>query len=122
VYLGTVPAISSEYIVIRQKTVAVSHKREFRGVWVVTGWNIDWPSKRGLPVEQQQSELIQILDRIQALNFNALVLQIRPGGDALYASQLEPWSGWLTGTQGKAPEPFYDPLEFAIAQCSSAQH
>jgi len=116
VHLGTVPAISSEYIVIRQKTVAVSHKREFRAVWVVTGWNIDWPSKRGLPVEQQQSELIQILDRIQALNFNALVLQIRPGGDALYASQLEPWSEWLTGTQGKPPEPLYDPLEFAIAQ------
>lgn len=116
VYLGTVPAISSDYIVIRQKTVTVSHKREFRAVWVVTGWNIDWPSSRGLLVEQQQSELIQMLDRIQALNFNALVLQIRPGGDALYASQLEPWSEWLTGTQGKAPEPFYDPLEFAIAQ------
>jgi uncharacterized lipoprotein YddW (UPF0748 family) len=116
-YLGKVPAISSEYIVItRPKTVTVTHKREFRGVWVATAWNIDWPSQRGLPVEQQKNELIQILDRIQALNFNALVLQVRPTGDALYASQLEPWSEWLTGTQGKAPEPFYDPLEFAIAE------
>jgi uncharacterized lipoprotein YddW (UPF0748 family) len=116
VYLEKAPEISSDYIIVRQKTVAVSHKREFRGVWVATAWNIDWPSKRGLPVEQQQSELIQILDRVQALNFNALVLQVRPTGDALYASDLEPWSGWLTGTQGKTPEPFYDPLEFAIAE------
>ena len=117
VYLGKLPTVSSEYIVTGQKTVAVSHKREFRGVWVATGWNIDWPSKRGLSVEQQQSELIQILDRMQGLNLNALVFQVRPTGDALYASELEPWSGWLTGTQGNAPEPFYDPLEFAIAQC-----
>ena len=117
VYLEKVPAISSDYIVIvRPKTVSVSHKREFRAVWVATAWNIDWPSQRGLAVEQQKSELIQILDRIQALNFNAIVLQVRPTGDALYSSQLEPWSEWLTGTQGKAPEPFYDPLEFAIAE------
>lgn len=117
VYLGKVPAISSDYIASnRPKTVIVSHKREFRGVWVTTAWNIDWPSQRGLSVEQQKSELIEILDRIQALNLNAIVLQIRPTGDALYASQLEPWSEWLTGTQGKAPEPYYDPLEFAIAE------
>jgi uncharacterized lipoprotein YddW (UPF0748 family) len=116
VYLEKVAAISSEYIVFYQKTVKVSHRREFRGVWVTCGWNIDWPSKKGLSVEQQQSELIQILDRIQSLNLNALVLQVRTAGDAFYASQLEPWSEWLSGTQGKAPEPFYDPLEFAIAE------
>jgi uncharacterized lipoprotein YddW (UPF0748 family) len=116
VYLGKVPPIASDYIVVYQKTIAVSHQREFRGVWAATVWNLDWPSQRGLPVEQQKSELIQILDRIQSLNFNALVLQVRPTGDALYASELEPWSEWLTGTQGKAPEPFYDPLEFAIAE------
>ncbi len=117
VYLGKVTAIPSEYIVItRPKTVAVSHKREFRGVWVATVWNIDWPSQKTLSVEQQKSEFIQILERIKALNFNAVVLQVRPTGDALYASELEPWSEWLTGTQGKTPEPFYDPLEFAIAE------
>ncbi|MEW6492132.1 MAG: family 10 glycosylhydrolase [Cyanobacteriota bacterium] len=117
VYLDKVPAIPSEYIVItRPKTVAVSHKREFRGVWVATVWNIDWPSQKELPVEQQKSEFIQILERIQALKFNAVAFQVRPTGDALYASELEPWSEWLTGTQGKAPEPFYDPLEFAIAE------
>jgi uncharacterized lipoprotein YddW (UPF0748 family) len=116
VYLEKVPPIVSDYIVVYQKTIAVSHQREFRGVWAATVWNLDWPSQKGLPVEQQKSELIQILDRIQSLNFNALVLQVRPTGDALYASELEPWSEWLTGTQGKAPDPFYDPLEFAIAE------
>jgi uncharacterized lipoprotein YddW (UPF0748 family) len=117
VYLEKASEISSEFIVSYQKTALVSHQREFRGVWAATAWNIDWPSKRALPIEQQQSELIQILDRIQALNLNVLVLQVRPAGDAFYASQLEPWSELLTGTPGKAPEPFYDPLEFAIDQC-----
>ncbi|MBW4577046.1 MAG: family 10 glycosylhydrolase [Aphanothece sp. CMT-3BRIN-NPC111] len=116
VYLGQVPKIQSSYIVVPFSTVNVSHKREFRGVWVATVWNTDWPSSPKLSVEQQQAELIRILDRMQALNFNALILQVRPEGDALYASQLEPWSAWLTGTQGKPPQPFYDPLEFAIAQ------
>jgi uncharacterized lipoprotein YddW (UPF0748 family) len=124
VYLGEASRIESKYIVVPppsgvplQGTVFPSHRREFRGVWVATVWNGDWPSKPGLPVEQQKAELIAIINRIQALNFNALILQVRPEGDAMYASQLEPWSSWLTGTQGKAPSPYYDPLEFAIAQC-----
>lgn len=101
----------------RQETVPVSSRREFRGVWVATVLNLDWPSQRGLPSEQQQSEFLGLLERIQALNFNALILQVRPTGDALYQSELEPWSYWLTGKQGQAPEPFYDPLEFAITEC-----
>jgi uncharacterized lipoprotein YddW (UPF0748 family) len=101
---------------VQEGTVQVSHQREFRGVWVATVLNLDWPSQPGLSVEEQKSELIEILDRIQALNFNAIILQIRPTGDAFYQSELEPWSYWLTGEQGKAPEPFYDPLEFAIAE------
>ena len=128
VYLEKAPAIASNYIVVPPatqngtetpplKTVSVSHRREFRGTWVATVWNSDWPSQAGLPVGQQKAELIGILNRLQAMNFNALMLQVRPEGDALYASQLEPWSGWLTGTQGKAPDPYYDPLEFAIAEC-----
>jgi uncharacterized lipoprotein YddW (UPF0748 family) len=89
---------------------------EMRGVWVATVANIDWPSKPGLPVDVQQNEAIAILDRVQALNMNAVVLQIRPHADALYASELEPWSYYLTGEQGRAPEPFYDPLQFWIDQ------
>ncbi|MEP0871988.1 family 10 glycosylhydrolase [Trichocoleus desertorum AS-A10] len=117
VYLGQAPVISSNFIVNYQRTAAVSHTREFRGVWVTSVWNRDWPSASKLSVEQQKAEFVRLLDQFQALNINAVILQVRPEGDALYASQLEPWSSWLTGTQGKAPEPFYDPLEFAIAQC-----
>lgn len=98
------------------KLVSLESQREFRGVWVASVVNIDWPSSPDLSVEEQKAELLDILNRMESLNLNALVLQIRPNGDALYASEIEPWSGWLTGTQGKAPQPFYDPLEFAIAE------
>ena len=90
--------------------------REFRGVWVASVANMDWPSRKGLPVAQQKAELIAILDRAAALNLNAIVLQVRPSGDALYASKKEPWSAFLTGQMGKAPDPFYDPLEFAVQE------
>ncbi len=88
--------------------------REFRAIWIATVANIDWPSKPGLSTWQQQAELIAILDRAVSLNMNAVVLQVRPGADALYPSKLEPWSEYLTGQMGRAPEPFYDPLEFAV--------
>jgi uncharacterized lipoprotein YddW (UPF0748 family) len=90
--------------------------REFRGVWVASVANIDWPSKPALPVAQQQQELLAILDRAQSLRLNAVVLQVRPSGDALYASSLEPWSEYLTGKQGEAPRPLWDPLEFAVRE------
>ena len=98
------------------KRVSLEHQREFRGTWVASVANIDWPSRSDLTVSQQKAELLQILDRMQGLNMNALILQVRPAGDAFYASDIEPWSYWLTGEQGKAPFPFYDPLEFAIAE------
>ena len=88
--------------------------REFRGVWVATVSNIDWPSRTGLPVDSQKVELIRILDTVKRLRMNAVVFQVRPAADALYASTLEPWSAFITGEMGKAPEPFYDPLQFAI--------
>jgi len=91
-------------------------EREFRGVWVASVANIDWPSKPGLPVETQQAELLAILDRAQGLRLNAVLLQIRPAGDALYASSLEPWSEYLTGTQGRAPSPAWDPLAYAVTE------
>ena len=90
--------------------------REFRGVWVATVDNIDWPSKPGLSTRDQQSELRAILDRVVALRMNAVIFQVRPSADALYASRLEPWSFFLTGRQGKAPKPAYDPLAFAIKE------
>jgi uncharacterized lipoprotein YddW (UPF0748 family) len=90
--------------------------REFRGVWVASVANIDWPSKPGLTSEQQQYELLAILDRAVALRLNAVIFQVRPAADALYPSPYEPWSEFLTGTMGKAPEPYYDPLAFAIRE------
>lgn len=84
--------------------------REFRAAWVATVANIDWPSKPGLPVAQQQAEMVKILDSAQALGLNAIILQVRPSADAMYPSALEPWSEYLTGTQGLAPVPAYDPL------------
>ena len=89
-------------------------QREFRGIWVASVANIDWPSKKGLTASEQKQELIALLDRFKELNFNGIVLQVRPMCDALYESDLEPWSEYLTGTQGKSPG--YDPLTFAIEE------
>jgi uncharacterized lipoprotein YddW (UPF0748 family) len=87
--------------------------REFRGVWVATVSNIDWPSKPGLPASQQKSEALAILDRAKALNMNAVIWQVRPMADAFYKSDLEPWSRYLSGA-GKSPG--YDPLEFVVEE------
>lgn len=90
--------------------------REFRAAWIATVANIDWPSKPGLPVAQQKAELISLLDRAAQLHFNAVFFQVRPTCDALYASSIEPWSEYLTGVQGRAPDPFYDPLTLAVTE------
>lgn len=88
--------------------------QEFRAAWIASVANINWPSKPGLSTAEQQREAIVLLDLLQKLNFNAAILQIRPQADALYRSEIEPWSYFLTGTQGKAPEPYYDPLIFWV--------
>jgi uncharacterized lipoprotein YddW (UPF0748 family) len=90
--------------------------REFRGVWIATVANLDWPSSPGLPVEQQKEEMRRILDRAVQLKLNAVIFQARPIGDALYDSQIEPWSYYLTGVMGRPPSPWYDPLAFTLAE------
>jgi uncharacterized lipoprotein YddW (UPF0748 family) len=90
--------------------------REFRAAWVSTVANIDWPSRQNLNAQQQQAEAIAILDRARAMNLNAIVLQVRPSADTIYPSKIEPWSEYLTGAQGKAPQPLYDPLKFWVAE------
>jgi uncharacterized lipoprotein YddW (UPF0748 family) len=92
--------------------------REFRGAWIATVANIDWPSRSGLSAAQQQTELRGLFRSLAQTNLNAAVLQIRPAADALYRSSLEPWSRYLTGTQGV--DPGYDPLEFAVAEAHGA--
>jgi uncharacterized lipoprotein YddW (UPF0748 family) len=81
---------------------------------VATVANIDWPSRPGLPAAAQQAEALALLDRARAIGLNAIVLQVRPAADALYVSALEPWSEVLSGTQGRPPEPPYDPLAFWV--------
>jgi uncharacterized lipoprotein YddW (UPF0748 family) len=88
--------------------------REFRGVWVATVDNIDWPSRPGLSVDAARRELDAILDAASSMRLNAVLFQVRPASDALYRSELEPWSEWLTGTQGRAPAGGFDPLAHAI--------
>ena len=94
----------------------IAPKREFRGQWIATVVNIDWPSDVHLSVARQQQELISLLDADQRAGINAVMLQVRPAADAFYAKSGEPWSRWLTGKQGMAPSPAYDPLEFAITE------
>ncbi|WP_131537635.1 glycoside hydrolase family 10 protein [Pedobacter nototheniae] len=89
-------------------------EREFRAAWVASVANINWPSKPGLSTKQQQDEALALLDMLKINHFNAVIFQVRPQADAFYKSDLEPWSYFLTGIQGKAPDPYYDPLEFWI--------
>ena len=83
-------------------------RREYRGMWVATVANIDWPSKPGLAPVQLRAEMTRILDTATRLNLNAIFLQVRPSCDAIYPSELEPWTEYLTGTQGLSPG--FDPL------------
>ena len=87
---------------------------EFRGVWVASVENIDWPSKKGLTVEDQKAEYIKVLEMHQRNGMNTVIVQVRPAADAFYPSQYEPWSEYLGGKQGLPPTPYYDPLEFMI--------
>ena len=92
----------------------VTKSKELRGVWVASVSNIDWPSKKGLSVEQQKREFLTILDNVKKWNMNAVFVQIKPSGDAFYPSKYAPWSEYLTGTQGINPG--YDPLKFMVEE------
>ncbi len=88
---------------------------EFRGVWIATVANIDWPPVR-VSSETQKADFLRQLDLHKRNGMNAIIMQIRPAGDAFFPSPYEPWSQWLTGVQGQAPVPFYDPLAFMIQE------
>ena len=117
---ATLPAVACGQVPPDTRTAADTAPppvpREFRAVWVATVDNMDWPSRPGLSTAQQQAEMIAILDRLVQLRMNAIVLQVRPSADAFYQSSIEPWSDYLTGEMGRAPEPFYDPLAFATEE------
>lgn len=94
-------------------------KREMRAVWIATVENIDWPSKKNIPAQDQQEEYVKMLDHFQSLGINAIIMQIRPTADTFYPSSYEPWSAYLTGRQGALPNTYYNPLTFMIQQAKS---
>lgn len=83
-------------------------QEELRGVWIASVYNIDFPSKQGISVTQMKQELDSILDNAEAMHFNAVFFQVRPTADALYRSNVYPWSAYLTGKQGQAPADGFD--------------
>ena len=95
-------------------TAAPPLQLEMRGLWIATVANIDWPSSRTLSAAQQRAELIDILDRAKNAGLNTIVFHVRPAGDAVYETSLEPWASMLTGAQGGNPG--YDPLAYAISE------
>ncbi|MFN0125629.1 MAG: glycoside hydrolase family 10 protein [Verrucomicrobiales bacterium] len=88
--------------------------REFRAAWIATVHNLDWPSRPGLPVDEQKAQLVSQLDAAARLHLNAVIFQVRPSGDAVYASSLEPWSPFVSGSMGRSPG--YDPLAFVVRE------
>jgi uncharacterized lipoprotein YddW (UPF0748 family) len=94
----------------------ISPRSEFRAVWIASVDNIDWPSRKGLPVDSQKAEFRRLMDMHSRNGMNAVIVQIRPATDAFYPSPYEPWSEWLSGVQGKPPAPYYDPLQFMIEE------
>ncbi|SFP45141.1 Uncharacterized lipoprotein YddW, UPF0748 family [Pseudarcicella hirudinis] len=99
-----------------RRVLSDSPKREFRAAWIATVDNIDWPRRGQYNSADQKADFIRILDEHQRSNLNAVMVQIRDACDAYYAKSLEPWSEFLTGTQGKFPVPFYDPMDFMIEE------
>jgi len=83
-------------------------------VWIATVDNIDFPSRKNLPINEQKAELLASLELAKKLRLNAVIFQVRPMADALYKSDLEPWSEFLTGKMGRAQA--FDPLQFLVAE------
>lgn len=92
---------------------AQAAEKEMRAAWVSTVYNLDWPKTKNNASKQKQ-ELTQLMDKLKGCGINTIVLQVRPESDALYKSSINPWSKYLTGTQGK--DPGYDPLAFAVQE------
>jgi uncharacterized lipoprotein YddW (UPF0748 family) len=109
-------AISVFFFLIFTARSQAPVKPEFRGVWVATVSNIDWPDAPTISAEIQKMQFIKLLDMHKRNGMNVMIVQVRPAADAFYPSPYEPWSQWLTGTQGLPPVPLYDPLEFMITE------
>lgn len=108
------PSINSKVNALTISKDTIFKKNEFRGVWIATVDNVNWPSKAGLSSTTQQQELSAMYDEIKNMSMNAVIFQVRAKGDAFYTSNYAPWSKYLTGTLGNNPG--YDPLKFALEE------
>jgi uncharacterized lipoprotein YddW (UPF0748 family) len=108
-----IPALMLSYsLVLGQE----SRKRELRAAWIATVKNIDWPSRKALGAAEQQQEFVKLLDTLKSTGMNAVIVQVRPVADAFHPSSYEPWSEYLSGSQGKPSQPYYNPLSFMITE------
>ncbi len=114
--MKTLVAVSILFFSFSLATGQLAAVKEFRGVWVATVDNIDWPDAPTINSDVQKAAFIKLADMHKRNGMNTLIVQIRPSADAFFPSQYEPWSQWLTGVQGQPPFPYYDPLEFMIAE------
>ena len=106
--------VAAGFPVFSNAVQARQPKYEMRGAWVTTVYNLDWPLSRFAPPSAQLADMTTLFDGLADTGINAVFFQVRSEADAMYASPFEPWSRFLTGTQGRAPNPFYDPLAEAI--------
>jgi uncharacterized lipoprotein YddW (UPF0748 family) len=113
IFTWLIPAIVSGLFPVSAQTFP---KRELRAAWIATVKNIDWPSQSGLGAHEQQAEYVRLLDLLKSVGMNAVIVQVRPTADAFYPSSYEPWSEYLSGKQGRSPEPYYNPLAFMIQE------
>ena len=117
--IGLTRFMSGESILLNTKPIyipkdPVEQQVQFRGAWISTVFNLDFPSSRNLSVEDYKKEYIKMLDNLESINMNAVIFQVRPKLDAFYNSKINPWSEFLTGTQGKKSS--WDPLPWMIAE------
>lgn len=113
-----IPLLLTALIVMAYAKPNDAPKQEFRGVWLSTVANIDWPEDKYDSEAKKQADLVKFMDTLKASGINAVLFQVRPACDAMYQSEIEPWSYWFSGTQGEGPsaDSLWDPLEFAIQE------
>jgi uncharacterized lipoprotein YddW (UPF0748 family) len=117
IFAVLLPVLFAHCLLIGQDTPKSNYKKsQFRGVWIATVRNLDWPSEPGLSIKEMKREYIEQLELLSSIGMNAVVVQVRPSGDALFLSEYEPWSEFLTGLQGKAPGRSFDPLKFMVQE------
>ena len=118
-YGGTSGWMAGDYLIIgsaSQCQPVAAPDVEFRSLFMATVWNVDWPLTSSDTTAEAQQQMLDYLDMMQNTNMNSLVFQVRPVGDAFYDSPIEPWSRFLTGTQGVAPSPYWDPLAYTVQE------